>query len=288
MKWRYINEHKDVWPVVRMCKVFDVSPSGYYGWRNRPPSQREQENEQLVKAIRKVHQDSGETYGSPRIHAELQAQGHACSLNRVARLMRRHNIQAKRRRHYKTTTNSDHDDPVAPNLLEQDFTASEPNEKWVADITYIRTDEGWLYLAVIIDLFSRLVVGWAMDTRLYSNLVERALHMAVSRRKPGQGLIHHSDQGSQYASQSFQNMLKQHHIQASMSGTGNCYDNAPAESFFASLKAERVSHRLYRTRREAIIDIFQYIETFTNRQRRHSSLGYLSPRTFEQQQPSGS
>lgn len=288
MKWRFIHKHKDVWPVVRMCKVFDVSPSGYYEWRKRPPSQREQENKQLVKAIRKAHQDSGKTYGSPRIHAELQAQGHACSLNRVARLMRQHHIRAKRRRRYKTTTNSDHSDPVAPNLLEQDFTASRPNEKWVADITYIRTDEGWLYLAVIIDLFSRLVVGWAMDTRLHSNLVERALHMAVSRRKPGKGLIHHSDRGSQYASQSFQNMLKAHHIQASMSGTGNCYDNAPAESFFASLKAERVSHRIYRTRQEAIIDIFQYIETFYNRQRRHSSLGYLSPMAFEHQQPIGS
>jgi transposase InsO family protein len=266
-----------------MCKVMDVSRSGYYTWRRLLPSQREQANQELVAAIRQVHQNSMKTYGSPRMHAELKAQGYTCSLNRVARLMRLHNIQAEQRRRCKVTTQSEHAYPVAPNLLNREFDASHPNEKWAADITYIWTDEGWLYLAVVLDLFSRMVVGWAMDASLESGLVEQALRMALTRRCLGANLLHHSDQGSQYASLSFQALLADSSILASMSATGNCYDNAPVESFFATLKCELVNRRRYRTRAEAKLDIFWYIEAFYNRQRRHSSLDYLSPLAYERQ-----
>jgi putative transposase len=283
MIWRFIDEHQGEWPVVRMCQVMDVSQSGYYAWRQRPPSQREQTNRELVRAIREAHAASGKTYGSPRVHAELRAQGYPCSLNRVARLMRLHDIQARQRRRYKVTTTSDHSQPVAPNRLNREFGADRPNEKWAADITYIWTDEGWLYLAVVLDLFSRMVVGWAMDAHLHSDLVERALHIAVMRRRLTESLMHHSDQGSQYASFSFQGLLADNNILPSMSATGNCYDNAPVESFFATLKSELVHHRRYPTRAEDRMDIFWYIEGWYNRQRRHSSLGYLSPVAFELQ-----
>jgi transposase InsO family protein len=281
MIWRFIGEHRGKWPVVRMCAVMDVSPSGYHSWRKRPPSQREQANHQLVAAIRQVHQDSMQTYGSPRVHAELNARGYSCSLNRVARLMRQHDIRAKQRRRYKVTTQSGHHYPVAPNRLARQFEARHPNEKWAADITYIWTDEGWLYLAVVLDLFSRMVVGWAMDASLESDLVEQALRMALARRRLNGSLLHHSDQGSQYASFSFQALLADHSILASMSARGSYYDNAPMESFFATLKCELVNRRRYRRRAEARLDIFWYIEAFYNRQRRHSSLDYLSPLAYE-------
>lgn len=281
MIWRFIAEHRSRWPVARMCNLMGVSLSGYYTWRQRSPSQREQANRELVAAIRQVHKNSMKTYGSPRVHAELKAQGYTCSLNRVARLMRLHNIQAVQRRRYKVTTQSEHPYPVAPNLLNREFDASHPNEKWAADITYIWTDEGWLYLAVVLDLFSRMVVGWAMDASLESDLVEQALRMAMTHRCLGDALLHHSDQGSQYASLSFQALLADSSILASMSATGNCYDNAPVESFFATLKCELVNRRRYRTRAEARLDIFWYIEAFYNRQRRHSSLDYLSPLAYE-------
>lgn len=281
MIWRFIAENQGRWPVVRMCKVMDVSRSGYYTWRRRPPSQREQANQELVAAIRQVHRNSMQTYGSPRVHAELKAQGYTCSLNRVARLMRLHDIQARQRRRYKVTTRSEHSYPIAPNLLNREFNANHPNEKWAADITYIWTDEGWLYLAVVLDLFSRMVVGWALDASLESDLVEHALRMALARRYPNGNLLHHSDQGSQYASFSFQALLVNGGIMASMSTTGNCYDNAPVESFFATLKCDLVNRRRYRTRAEARLDIFWYIEAFYNRQRRHSSLDYLSPLGYE-------
>jgi len=279
--------HRHQYPVMRLCQVLAVSPSGYYAWRKRQPSRRQVENDRLTEAIRQIHQASYETYGSPRIHAELQQQGVVCNRKRVERLMRHHQIRAvcKRRRRY--TTNSAHGLPVAPNLLNQDFVAEAPNRKWVGDISYVWTADGWLYLAVILDLFSRRVVGWAMGERINHALAQQALQMALLTRRPGTELLHHSDRGSQYASQSYRALLADHQILVSMSRTGNVYDNSVMESFFATLKTELVHRRRYQTRAEAKTDIFAYIEGFYNRRRRHSSLGYLSPEQFEsvQQQP---
>ena len=242
----------------------------------------EASNEKLTEEIREVHQASKETYGSPRIHRELKAQGKACSENRVARLMREHNIRAKTRRKYKVTTKRDESHPVAANLLKRQFQAERPNQIWLADITYIDTYEGWLYLAAVMDLFSRRVVGWAMAERITSELTCQALRMALRQRQPGTGLIHHSDRGAQYTADAFQTLLRGHGIEPSMSGRGNCYDNAPMESFFGRLKTELVHHCLYRTRQEARTSIFGHIEGFYNRWRRHSALGYVSPVAFEQ------
>ena len=277
--------------------MLEVSVSGYYQWRKRQrvrqagsePSRRRRENEQLLDKIRVIHQESLGTYGSPRVHAELRAQGECCSRARVERLMQRHAIQGKckRRRPTPVTTDANHRLPVAANRLNQEFTAAQPNEKWVADITYIPTAEGWLYLAVVLDLFSRKVVGWAMDATMTTQLIERALRAALKTRRPAQpagqtpSLLHHSDRGSQYASYAYQALLATNHVQPSMSRTGVCYDNAVAESFFATLKAERIHDQRYRSRTEARHDIFHYIESFYNRRRRHSTLGFLSPDEFE-------
>lgn len=269
------------YPIVRMCRLLRVSPSAYYAWRQRRPSRRQTENERLVGEIRQIHQGSYETYGSPRIHAELQAQGIPCNRKRVERLMRLHQIRALYKRRRRHTTDSAHNLPVAPNLLDQDFTADTPNRKWVGDISYIWTAEGWLYLAAIMDLFSRKIVGWAMGSRSNRHLVQQALHMALVTRRPGTELLHHSDRGSQYASHDYQDLLANHQIQVSMSRTGNVYDNSVMESFFATLKAELVHRAHYLTRREARTDLFAYIEGFYNRRRRHSVLGYLSPDQFE-------
>ena len=279
--------HRHQYPVVRLCQVLAVSPSGYYAWRKRQPSRRQVENDRLTEAIRQIHQASYETYGSPRIHAELQQQGVVCNRKRVERLMRHHQIRAVCKRRHRYTTNSAHGLPVAPNLLNQDFVAEAPNRKWVGDISYVWTADGWLYLAVILDLFSRRVVGWAMGERINHELVQQALQMALLTRRPGTELLHHSDRGSQYASQSYRALLADNQIQVSMSRTGNVYDNSVMESFFATLKTELVHRRQYQTRVEARTDIFAYIEGFYNRRRRHSSLGYLSPEQFEsvQQQP---
>ncbi len=279
--------HRHQYPVVRLCQVLAVSPSGYYAWRKRQPSRRQVENDRLTEAIRQIHQASYETYGSPRIHAELQQQGVVCNRKRVERLMRHHQIRAVCKRRHRYTTNSAHGLPVAPNLLNQDFVAEAPNRKWVGDISYVWTADGWLYLAVILDLFSRRVVGWAMGERINHELVQQALQMALLTRRPGTELLHHSDRGSQYASQSYRALLADNQIQLSMSRTGNVYDNSVMESFFATLKTELVHRRQYQTRVEARTDIFAYIEGFYNRRRRHSSLGYLSPEQFEsvQQQP---
>jgi putative transposase len=265
----------------RLCDALVVSISGYYAWQKQPQSKRDQENERIVAEIKVIHQQSRETYGSPRIHVDLQEKGVYCSENRVARLMRRHQIAAKRKRKFVTTTDSNHSLSVAENRLNQEFTASRPNEKWVTDITYIWTKEGWLYLAVVLDLFSRKVVGWAMDHRMGKELVVKALQMALLARKPAPGLLHHSDRGSQYASKAYQQLLKHHQLECSMSRRGNCYDNAPMESFFATLKQELVFHRQYQTRQEAKADIFEYIQVWYNRKRKHSALGYLSPEQFE-------
>lgn len=263
-----------------MCRVLDVSPSGYYAWRKRPFSQREMANQELLKAIKEAHQESKGTYGSPRIYAEIKEQI-PCSLNRVARVMRKQGITAKQKKRYKQTTKANAAHPVAPNLLDGDFMAEAPNEKWTTDITYISTLEGWLYLAVVLDLFSRRIVGWAMSARMTSDLVIDALHMALRKRQPPADLIHHSDRGSQYTGAPYQKLLMDNQFLISMSGTGNCYDNAPIESFFGSLKMELVHHIIYETRAQARTDIFFYIEAFYNRQRRHSTLGYVSPAAYE-------
>ncbi len=264
-----------------MCEALEVSVSGYYAWVKRPESARHQENEQIVAQIKVIHQQSRETYGSPRIYLDLQEKGINCSENRVARLMKTHQIAAKRKRKFVATTDSKHDWPVAENKLNQEFQASKTNEKWVSDITYVSTKEGWLYLAVVLDLFSRKVVGWSMDASMERELVMNALKMALQVRQPEKALLHHSDQGSQYASNDYQKLLRKASMECSMSRKGNCYDNAVVESFFATLKQELVYHQHYQTRKEAKQNIFEYIEVWYNRQRRHSTLGYLSPEQFE-------
>jgi transposase InsO family protein len=265
-----------------MCRVLEVSQSGYYAWRKRPPSARAQTNAVLVESIRRVHADSRQTYGSPRIHAALRQQGVVCNHKRVERLMRLHGIQGcERRKRRPITTHSRHEYPVAANILARDFTADAPNRKWLGDISYIDTSEGFLYLASLEDVFSRKIVGWAMDEHMETRLVEQALHMALARRQPERGLLHHSDQGSQYASDAYRAQLAAQHITVSMSGVGNCYDNAMKESFFATLKTECAS-RPFASRAQARTAIFEYLEVFYNRQRLHSALGYLSPEQFEQ------
>ena len=282
MRFQFIEDHRDELPVTRMCKALNVSPSGFYAWRSRPVSAREMANRELVKKIETVYYDSYETYGSPRVYHELKSQDVACSENRVARLMRLRGLRAKQVRRYKSTTKRNKRHPVAPNLLKRDFRADRPDHKWLTDITYIPTQEGWLYLAVILDLYNRGIVGWAMSERMTSALTISALKMAIRERRPGAGLIHHSDQGSQYTDGTYQALLRDHGIQVSMNGVGTWYDNAPMESFFATLKSELVHHRVYHTRDEARPDLFFYIEAFYNRRRRHSSLDYLSPEAYEQ------
>ena len=268
--------------MTRMCKALNVSPSGYYAWRTRPISAREMANRELVKRIEAVYNDSYETYGSPRIYLELKDQGVACSEKRVARLMRLRGLRAKQVRRYKSTTRRNKKDPVAPNLLKRDFSTVRPDQKWLTDITYIPTREGWLYLAAVLDLYGRRIVGWAMSDRMTADLTISALKMAIRQRQPCAGLIHHSDQGSQYTDGTYQLLLKDHGIRASMNGVGTWYDNAPMESFFGTLKSELVHHRVYDTRDDARPDLFFYIEGFYNRRRRHSSLDYLSPLAYEQ------
>jgi transposase InsO family protein len=281
MKFAFIEEQREIYPVRLMCRVLGVSSSGYYAWRKREPSARQRANEALLPEIQTVYENSRCTYGSPRIQAELQAQGIPCSQSRVARLMRQIGLRARCHRRYRVTTQANDSHPVVANVLARDFTAQRVNQKWLADITYINTHEGWLYLAAVLDVFSRRIVGWAMQKRMTTTLVTDALHMALGQRQRTGDLLHHSDRGSQYTSYDYQSLLKSQHITASMSGTGNCYDNAMMESFFASLKAECVTQR-YSSRASAKHDIFEYIEVWYNRKRRHSALGYLSPATFEQ------
>lgn len=281
MKFRFIQRHAEQYRIKMMCLVLGVSRSGYYAWRRRQPSARERANRLLSALIRLLHQKSRRTYGYRRIHAALVAQGTTCGKNRVARLMQKDGLRARRRRRYKRTTQSRHNWPVAPNRLAQSFVATSPNQKWLTDITYVWTAEGWLYLSVVLDLYSRLVVGWAMEPYLTDSLTKKALQMALARRQPQPGLLHHSDRGSQYASASYQHLLSSHQALTSMSRTGNVYDNAPMESFFATLKTELIHHCNYITRRQAKSDIFEYIEVFYNNQRLHSALGYLTPMAFE-------
>lgn len=282
MRYGFIKEHRSCWPVVVMCRVLEVCRSGFYAFLRRTPSARQRRREQLTDQIIEIHRASRTSYGSPRIYRQLKESGESVSRKRVASIMRERKIQGKSARKRRPhTTDSEHDHPIAPNLLQRDFTASAPNQKWVADITYIETDEGWLYLAVVLDCFSRRVVGWAAADHLRSELVEEALTMAIEARrpKPSDGLIHHSDRGVQYASGSFQRLLDTHGIACSMSRKGDCYDNAVIESFFGTLKTEL--DEPLTTRASARLALFDYIEVFYNRQRLHSTLGYLSPAAFE-------
>jgi putative transposase len=282
MSFRFIEDHRDSYPVRLMCAVLKVSPAGYYAWRERPVSERTKSNTTLLAAIRQVHRDSSGRYGSPRVHAVLRTQGRGVSRGRIERLMRRYGIRAimappRRVR----TTDSRHNLPIAPNLIERDFTAAAPNRVWLADITYIPTAEGWMYLAAIMDLFSRKIVGWAMRDHLRAELASSALTMAIRQQRPDAGLIHHSDRGVQYASNEYRSALAAADITASMSRKADCYDNAPMESFFHTLKTELVHHRDYRTRAEAQHDIFAFIEGFYNRTRLHSAIGYIAPIEME-------
>jgi putative transposase len=283
VRYGFIRDNSDEFHVENACRVLRVSPSGYYAWSGRRPSKREIADARLIDKIRGIYDASNGVYGVRRTHRQLLIDGEKCSVNRVARLMRTCGIKAKRRRKYCVTTDSKHNLPVAANLLDRQFFSAGPNQVWASDITYIWTMEGWLYLAAVIDLHSRMVVGWSMGERLDRSLVLCALSMATSRRNPDPGLIHHSDRGSQYASFDYQAALAKHDMRCSMSRKGDCWDNAVVESFFSSLKTERVHHRLYHSRAEARRDIFDYIEVFYNRVRLHSTLGYLSPAQFESQ-----
>jgi putative transposase len=268
-------------PVAWACDALEVSESGYHAWADRPASASALRREGLVAAVELVHAEVKGRYGSPRMTAALNARGHDCTENTVASLMKDHGIRAKSAKRFVRTTDARHGLPVADNLLDRQFEPEGPNQAWSADLTYIPTADGWLYLAVVEDLFSRMIVGWSMDATMTSRLVVDALSMAVSRRLPGEGLLAHSDRGSQYASEHYQLLLGEHGITCSMSGVGQCWDNAPVESFFASLKRELVHDESYTTRDEAKASIFEYVEAFYNRVRLHSSLGYLSPEQFE-------
>ena len=276
-----MQQHKTEFPIAVMCDVFAVSRSGYYAWREKPVSRRKRANGKLLKEIRTVHHESRQTYGSPRVYQALKQKNVPCSENRVARLMKEDGLRAKTKRRFKVTTHSKHNLPVAPNLLQRDFSPKKPDQVWAGDITYIWTAAGWLYLAVVIDLFSRSVVGWAMNKHMTRRLVMDSLTMAIQRRSPSPGLIFHSDRGSQYASADFQSLLAKHNMLCSMSRKGDCWDNAAVESFFGSLKQELVFHQKYLTRFHARQSIFEYIERFYNCRRLHSTLGFKSPARYE-------
>jgi putative transposase len=282
MSFRFIEDHRDAYPVRLMCAVLDVSAAGYYAWRERPVRQSAAANAALLKAIRQVHQDSGGHYGSPRVHAALRVQGRGPSRGRIERLMHRHGIRAIMASPRRVRTNdSRHSLPIAPNLIDRNFTTAAPNRIWLADITYIPTVQGWLYLAAIMDLFSRKIVGWAMRDHMRVELVSSALTMAIQQQRPEAGLIHHSDRGVQYASHDYRAVLSAAGIIGSMSRKADCYDNAPMESFFHTLKTELVHHRQYNTRAEAQRDIFAFIEGFYNRTPLHSAIGYIAPIEME-------
>lgn len=282
MKYAFIKEHLASFPIDVTCHVLMVSRSGYYAWQKRKPSPRMQRRQRLAATIKAVHADNRRVFGSPRVHQALAQQGEAVCVNTVARIMKNDGIRAKTKRKFTPrTTDSRHSQPGAENVLNRQFDAARPNGKWATDITYIPTDEGWLYLAAVIDLCSRKVVGWSMATHMRSELVSDALKMAITHRQPGRGLLHHSDRGVQYASDHYQQLLNSQGMTISMSGKGDCWDNACAESFWATLKNELVHHEHYKTHEQARASIFEYIEVFYNRKRLHSSIGYMSPEAFE-------
>jgi putative transposase len=281
VRFAFIATEKACYPVALMCRVLKVSRSGYYAWCKRPASLHTQDDQKLGLQVAAIYRESRGRYGSPRVHAELRERGQRTGRKRVARLMQTAGLRAREHRRFRSTTDSRHGLAIKQNLLERRFTVSTPNRGWVTDITYVWTLEGWLYLAVILDLFSRRVVGWSLSERLERDIVLDALKMALQDRQPPQGLLHHSDRGSQYASHEYQQLLAVHGIQSSMSRKGNCWDNAVAESFFATLKVELVYRSRWSTRTQARNEVFEYIELFYNRQRRHSALGYLCPNEFE-------
>ena len=281
MRYLSINRHRGQYPVGMMCQALRVSRSGYYAWRKRPQSERSRRDRELTREIRRIHRESKGTYGSPRIVAELRSEGLHYGRRKIARLMRNAGLKGCPKRRYKVTTQSDPSHPVARNLLQQDFTAESEDRRWAADITYITTGQGWLYLAVVMDLYSRRIVGWSMDRWNARHLVMDALSMALGTRSPRSDLIHHSDRGAQYTSDDFRDLLATNGIECSMSARGNCYDNSVVESFFGLLKRECVNRVRFRTRDEARAAVFEYIECFYNRKRRHGYLGNISPEEFE-------
>jgi putative transposase len=276
-----MKEHSGEFPVKEMAEVLKISRSRYYSWLNSPPSNHEWRDNELGYLVKRIFEEKRRIYGSPRIHEELKAQGQRCSRKRVARIMRENGLRARQKRKFKATTDSGHELPVAPNLVGREFTVESPNRVWMSDITYIWTMEGWLYLCIIIDLYSRKAVGWSMYSRITVELTIDALSMAHMHRKPNEGLVFHSDRGVQYAAELFRKHLSEFNMVQSMSRKGDCWDNACAESFFATLKTEEVFHRSYKTRDEARRCIFEYIAVFYNRQRRHSFLDYVSPEEYE-------
>jgi putative transposase len=281
VKYAWIDTHRQIYGLAESCAVLGVSLSGYHAWkRGGTPDRKRLTDAQMLVLIQAIHRELKGAYGSPRMVRELRGRGFPASKERVERLMRENGIRARHKRRFKATTDSKHALPVAPNRLARNFAPDAPNRAWSADMTYIWTDEGWLYLAVVLDLFNREVVGWSIKPRMTADIVIDALTMAWFRKKPAPGLIHHSDRGSQYASHAFQARLEAYGMVCSMSRKGNCWDNAPTESFFNSLKNERVHGTRYRTRTEALADLFDYIEPFYNRRRRHSTLGYASPQQF--------
>lgn len=281
MKYMFIENHSRAFRVKKMCRCLGVSRSGYYAYKRRPVSKRQRANERLLVEIRTIYRKNRGVYGSPRIARQLRDGKFKCGKNRVARLMRINGIFAKTKRRFKVTTNSRHKYPVSENLINRQFKAAVPNRLWVSDITYIWTDEGWLYLSVILDLYSRMIVGWAFEDRQNTGLVKKAFLRAIVRRKPTRGLILHSDRGVQYASDDFRKALKQYGVIPSMSKKGDCYDNAVAESFFHTLKTELVYHEKYKSKAQAKSSIFEYIEVFYNRRRKHSAIEYLCPVDYE-------
>jgi len=282
VRFSLIATEKACYPVALLCRVLKVSRSGYYAWHKRPAATRTRQDQSLALEVAAIHAQSRGRYGSPRVHAELRERGQRIARKRVARLMRAAGLRGRERRRFRCTTDSKHKMAIKGNLLAQRFAVAAPNTGWVTDITYLWTLEGWLYLAVILDLFSRRVIGWALSERLERGLALDALAMALKQRQPSSGLLHHSDRGSQYASHEYQQLLARYGILSSMSRSGNCWDNAVAESFFATLKLELVYQTRWATRAEARSAVFEYIELFYNRQRRHSALGYLCPSEFEQ------
>ncbi len=281
MRYQFIEAHRDMFCVKVMCATLGVSRSGYYEWRSRPASERALANERLLGLIRRIHRASRENYGERKTWEALRAAGESCGRHRVARLRRLDGLIAKRVRRFRQSYAARHSEPPAPNLLNRNFTATQINRVWVTDITFVPTRRGWLYVAMMVDLFARQVVGWAMSGRIDQQLVLDALHMAIQRRNPEPGLIVHSDQGQQYASAAYRAMLTRHGMLQSMSRKGNCLDNAVAESFFSTLKNELVHHTVFEDRDEARSAIFDYVETFYNRKRLHQSLGFKTPYEFE-------
>ena len=282
MKFAFIKESLNEYPLQICCDVLEVSRSGYYAWRERPMSDRTRRQEELAVKIKTVHEENRRVYGSPRICEALRAQGEVISEKTVAKMMKKQQIQARIKKKYvPSTTDSNHANPVVANVLNREFAAELPNQKWAVDITYIPTDEGWLYLAGVMDLCSRMIVGWSMASHMKSELVTDALQMAIARRQPDHQLLHHSDRGVQYTCDDYMHLLQSHNLQPSMSGKGNCWDNAAMESFWSTLKTELVNDQHYASHNQARASIFEYIEVFYNRKRLHSSIGYKSPEAFE-------